>query len=256
MKRWLRKVIIPFLAPALIFYLFFFIYPAVQALWVSLHNWSGFAISLFLTGMVTSHKKGRNFFRIVIFAPNVVAMVALATIWGFIYNPGFGLINGFLNIIGLNKWAETAWMGPELVYWSVLVAVVWIYVGFYTILFIAGAEKIPLDFYEAAIIEGAGKVKMFFTITVPLMWDILAVGMILWIIDAFMQFEFYYAMSGAFPPVKIWTIPIYVVVLAFGKRAPIYRMGYGTAVAVFLLIFVAIFVFIGRKIIKREAVQY
>lgn len=296
MKRWLKKVIIPFLAPALLFYLLFFIYPAIQALWVSLHKWSGFtpkmefiglanfrealydpffhkvilqtlgllffggiltfAISLILTGIVASVKKGRNFFRIVIFTPNVVAMVALSTIWSFIYNPGFGLINSFFSAVGLKRLSEITWMGPDLVYWSVLFAVVWIYVGFYTIIFIAGAEKIPLDYYEAAVLEGASKAKMFFTITIPLMWDVISVGVVLWIIDAFMQFEFYYAISGAFPPVKIWTIPIYVFVLAFGKRTPIYRMGYGTALSVFLLFFIAIFVAVGRKILKREVVQY
>jgi ABC-type sugar transport system permease subunit len=277
MQKERRKLIIPFLAPALIVYLVFFIYPAVQALWVSLHDWSGFtpemtylglgnfeemiqdktyrqvllqslgllvfggiltfALSLFFTGLLASGFRGRRFFRAVIFSPNVVAMIALTTLWGFVYNPRFGMLNGLLRGIGLEKLGSTAWMGPDLVYWSVLVAVVWIYVGFYTILFMAGADKIPQSLYDAAIVEGANQLQMFFKVT-----------------DALMQFEFYYAISGAFPPIKIWTIPIYVFVLAFGKRNPIFRMGYGTAVAVSLLIFVVVFVIFSRLILRRREV--
>ena len=98
---------------------------------------------------------------------------------------------------------------------------------------------------------------MFFRVTLPLMWDVVAVGIVLWIIDALMQFEFYYAISGAFPPIKIWTIPIYVFILAFGKRNPIFRMGYGTAVAVSLLVFVVAFVILTRLILqRRESIEF
>jgi ABC-type sugar transport system permease subunit len=297
MQKERRKLIIPFLAPALIVYLVFFIYPTIQALWVSLNDWSGFtpqmdyvglanfeellrdkvyqqvllqslgllvfggiltfALSLFFTGLLGTGVRGRRFFRAVIFSPNVVAMIALTTLWSFVYNPRFGMLNGVLKAIGLDKLGRTAWMGPDLVYWAVLVAVVWIYVGFYAILFMAGADKIPQSLYDAAIVEGANRIQMFFKVTLPLMWDVVAVGLVLWIIDALMQFEFYYAISGAFPPIKIWTIPIYVFVLAFGKRNPIFRMGYGTAVAVSLLVFVIAFVLITRVILRRrEAVEF
>jgi ABC-type sugar transport system permease subunit len=215
-----------------------------------------FLLSLFFTGLLGGKGKGKGFFRAVIFSPNVITMVALATLWGFIYNPRFGLLNALLRLVGLKRLSEVAWMGPDLVYWSILVAVVWIYVGFYTILFMAGADKIPLAFYDAARLEGAGSLRMFFTITLPLLWDVVSMGLIYWIIDAFMQFEFYYAVSGSFPPMQIWTIPIYVVILAFGKRTPIFRMGYATAVACFLLVMVAMVVTVGRRLLRREDVEY
>ncbi len=296
MNKWLKRIVIPFLAPALALYLVFFLYPAVQSLWVSLHDWSGFTrdmrfiglknfqealkdrifhrvllqsvglvaaggvltfvLSLFFTGLLGGKSKGRGFFRAVIFSPNVITMVALATLWGFIYNPRFGLLNSLLRLIGLKRLSDVPWMGPDLVYWSILAAVVWIYVGFYTILFMAGADKIPLAFYDAAKLEGAGTLRMFFTITLPLLWDVISMGLIYWIIDAFMQFEFYYAISGSFPPIQIWTIPIYVVILAFGKRTPIFRMGYATAVAFFLLVMVALVVTLGRRFLRRSSVEY
>ncbi|RPI47461.1 MAG: sugar ABC transporter permease, partial [Chloroflexi bacterium] len=141
MQRERRKLILPFLAPAVIIYLVFFIYPAVQALWVSLHDWSGFTpqmdyvglanfeemlrddiyrdvllqtlgllviggiltfgLSLFFTALLSSGVRGRRFFRAVIFSPNVVAMIALTTLWSFVYNPRFGLLNGLIRGLGL-----------------------------------------------------------------------------------------------------------------------------------------------------------
>ena len=296
MNTWLKRIVVPFLAPAAILYLVFFVFPAVQSLWVSLHNWSGFTrdmtfigvrnftealkdktfhrvlmqslglvffggiltfcLSLFFTGLLGGKGRGKGFFRAVIFSPNVITMVALATLWGFIYNPRFGLLNSLLRALGLTRLAEVSWMGPDLVYWSILAAVVWIYVGFYTVLFMAGADKIPIAFYEAAKLEGAGNLRMFFTITFPLLWDVISMGIVYWIIDGFMQFEFYYAVSGSFPPIQIWTIPIYVVILAFGKRTPIYRMGYATAIAFYLLVIVTLLVTLSRKFLRRTAVEY
>ena len=296
MNKWLKRIVVPFLAPAALLYLVFFVFPAVQSLWVSLHNWSGFTrdmtfigvrnftealkdktfhrvliqslglvffggiltfcLSLFFTGLLGGKGRGKGFFRAVIFSPNVITMVALATLWGFIYNPRFGLLNSLLRALGLARLAEMSWMGPDLVYWSILAAVVWIYVGFYTVLFMAGADKIPIAFYEAAKLEGAGTLRMFFTITFPLLWDVISMGIIYWIIDGFMQFEFYYAVSGSFPPIQIWTIPIYVVILAFGKRAPIYRMGYATAIAFYLLVIVTLLVTLSRRFLRRTAVEY
>jgi ABC-type sugar transport system permease subunit len=295
-NKWLKRIVVPFLAPAALLYLVFFVVPAAQSLWVSLHNWSGFTkdmafvglrnftealrdrtfhrvllqslglvffggiltfcLSLFFTGLLGGKGRGKGFFRAVIFSPNVITMVALATLWGFIYNPRFGLLNSLLRALGLARLAESSWMGPDLVYWSILAAVVWIYVGFYTVLFMAGADKIPIAFYEAAKLEGAGTLRIFFTITFPLLWDVISMGIVYWIIDGFMQFEFYYAVSGSFPPIQIWTIPIYVVILAFGKRAPIYRMGYATAIAVFLLAIVALLVTLSRRFLRRSAVEY
>ena len=296
MNKWLKRIVVPFLAPAALLYLVFFVFPAVQSLWVSLHNWSGFTrdmtfigvrnftealkdktfhrvlmqslglvffggiltfcLSLFFTGLLGGKGRGKGFFRAVIFSPNVITMVALATLWGFIYNPRFGLLNSLLRALGLTRLAEVSWMGPDLVYWSILAAVVWIYVGFYTVLFMAGADKIPIAFYEAAKLEGAGNLRMFFTSTVPLRWDVISMGIVYWIIDGFMQFEFYYAVSGSFPPIQIWTIPIYVVILAFGKRAPIYRMGYATAIAFYLLVIVTLLVTLSRRFLRRTAVEY
>jgi len=291
-----RKRILFFIIPALMLYLAFFIYPAIQALYVSLHKWSGFSaemkfvglgnfkellndqifwntlkntmLILFVGGAVifilaflftaffTSGIKGKKFFRAIIFYPNVVAPIALATFWGFIYSPRFGLINEFLRLIHLDSLTKT-WTGPDLVFWSVLIALIWTYVGFYMILLLSGAEKIPKSLYDVGKIEGANRFQMFFKVTIPLIWDVLVVAIVLWIIGAIKLFEFLFAFSGGTRvPQQIWTNSVYMFLLSFGKRTAIFRLGYGTAVAVTLLILIIIFTGIARIIMRRERVEY
>lgn len=291
-----RKRILFFIIPALMLYLAFFIYPAIRALYVSLNKWSGFSaemkfigldnfkellndqifwntlkntmLILFVGGAVifilaflftaffTSGIKGKKFFRAVIFYPNVVAPIALATFWGFIYSPRFGLINEFLRFIHLDSLTKT-WTGPDLVFWSVLIALIWTYVGFYMILLLSGAEKIPQSLYDVGKIEGANRFQMFFKVTVPLIWDVLVVAVVLWIIGAIKLFEFLFAFSGGTRvPQQIWTNAVYMFLLSFGKRTAIFRLGYGTAVAVTLLILIIIFTGITRIIMRRERIEY
>lgn len=296
MRKERKHIIIPFLLPAALLYLVFFIYPTVRALYVSLYDWSGFTptwtfvgldnfkellndqvywnaltftlilmvvggilvfgIAFLFTGLLSSGMRGKKFFRAVLFFPNVVATVALATLWAFIYNYNFGLLNGFFKLIGLSQLGRTTWTGPNTIVWAVLVALVWMYVGFYVVLLLAGVDKISPELFDAAKVEGANQAQMFVRITIPLLWDVLTVAVILWGIGAIKQFEFMYAFAGIRPPRDIWTVAVYMYILAFGKRDAVFRMGYGTAVAVTLLILVIIFAVIARRLMRREAIEY
>ncbi len=291
-----RKRILILLVPALLLYLALFIYPAVQSFWVSLHEWTGFTAKmkwvglanyrellhddLFWSTLVTTMKilfiggvlvfalsflftfflgsgiKGKKIFRAVIFYPNVVAPIALATFWSFLYNPRFGLINGLLRSIGLENLTQT-WTGPDLIFGSVLVALVWTYVGFFLIIISSGADKIPEDYYDAARIAGANRLQMFFRVTIPLTWDVLMVSVVLWIITAVKIFEFLFAFSGGIAaPTAIWSNAVYMFVLSFGTRVAIFRLGYGTTVAVTLLVLIIVFTGIARLAMRRERVEF
>ena len=296
MRKERKHSILPFLLPAALLYLAFFIYPTVRALYVSLYDWSGFTptwtfvgldnfrellndqtyrnaltftlilmvvggilvfgIAFLFTSLLSSGMRGKKFFRAVLFFPNVVATVALATLWAFIYNYNFGLLNGFFKMVGLTQLGRTTWTGPNTIVWGVLVALVWMYVGFYVVLLLAGVDKISPELFDAAKVEGANQAQMFLRITVPLLWDVLTVAVILWGIGAIKQFEFMYAFAGIRPPRDIWTVAVYMYILAFGKRDAVFRMGYGTAVAVTLLILVIIFAVIARRLMRREAIEY
>ncbi len=291
-----RRRIVLLLVPALILYLGLFIYPSVQALWVSLHSWTGFTakmqwvglanfkelihddlywrtfattlkiifiggaaiflLSFLFTFFLTSGIRGKKVYRAVIFYPNVVAPIALATFWGFILNPRFGLLNGLLRSMGLESWTQT-WTGPDLVFWSILAALIWTYVGFYMVMLMSGVDKIPPDFYDAARIAGASRPQIFFRIVIPLIWDVLVIAIVLWIIISIKMFEFMFAFSGGLSaPMEVWTNALYMFMLTFGQRVAIYRMGYGTAVAVTMLFMVIVFSGVARLLMRREKVEF
>ncbi|MBN2551237.1 MAG: sugar ABC transporter permease [Spirochaetales bacterium] len=291
-----RKRILILLIPALVLYLGLFIFPAIQALWVSLHRWTGFTadmefvglanfaellrdetywMSLFTTMKIiflgggaifllafvftfflTSGIRGKKIYRAIIFYPNVVAPIALATFWSFLYNPRFGLVNGLLRLLGLESWVRT-WTGPDLVFWAVLVALVWTYVGFYMVILLSGTEKIPPDYYDVARIAGANRVQIFLQVTIPLIWDVLIIAVVLWIIMSIKLFEFLFAFSGGIAaPRPLWTNALYMFMLTFGRRVAIYRIGYGTTVAITMLILVVVFSGIARLAMRREKVEF
>ena len=215
-----------------------------------------FGFAFLLTAMLSSGIKGKRFYRAMIFLPNTMAAVAVATIWGYIYNPRFGLISGFFKIIGAEKLRKITWMAPDRAMWSVLVAMVWVWIGFYTILLLAGTDKIPKSLYEAAKIEGANRLKLFTAITVPLIWDVISVAIVLWTIGALKVFEFPYAIAGIIPPREIWTIGIYLFTMGFGKRDPVYRLGYATAIGVLMLLIVLILAVGIQRLTRRETIEY
>jgi ABC-type sugar transport system permease subunit len=292
-----RKLIIPFLAPSLILYLVFFIYPTIQGLGVSLDDWSGFklplkfigllnfknlltmddnfvialknsmylffvggfvifAVAFLFTSFLSSGIKAKNFFRGILFFPNVIAPIAVVTIWQFLYNPRFGLLNGFLNIIGLGQF-DQSWAAPGRIFPAITVIITWMAIGYYLVLLLAAADKIPQDVYDAGRVDGANTWQMFWLVTLPMIWDVIGILLVLWMISAMKQFEIAYAFSstGSVPP-ESYTLPIYVVVEGFGMREPIYRLGYASAVGCVLLFIVVILTIVIRRLFKREAIQY
>jgi ABC-type sugar transport system permease subunit len=291
-----KRLIALFLLPASLIYLAFFLIPAVWAFYFSFFDWSGFgknmefrglrnytelfrdpifllslkntlfilivggvivfALAFLLTVLVNSGIRGKKFFRAMIFLPNVIATIALTTLWAFIYNPSFGVLNSFFRVIGWEAGATFKFTSMDHIFYSMLVALIWIEVGFFLILLMAGIDKIPAEYYEAAKIEGASQWQMFTGITLPLMWDVISVGTVLWSIFALKVFEFPYAFSQIQPPPEIYTVGMYLYIMGFGKRVPIYRLGYATAIGVILLLCVVVIVFLLRRLMRRDIVQY
>jgi len=290
------RMIVLFLLPAGILYLVFFLVPAAWAFYFSVFDWSGFGDAknyvglgnytelmkdrvflisftntmkiLFIGGVVTLFlaflmtilinvgMRGKKFFRAMIFMPNVIATIALTTLWAFIYNPKFGLLNGLLLKLGFTELGKTLWTASDRVFYAMLVALIWIQVGFMVVLLMAGRDKIPFEYYEAAKIEGANALQMFRKITVPLMWDVITVATVLWSIFALKVFEFPYAFFGITPPTQIYTVGLYLYIMGFGKRDPIYRLGYATAIGVVLLLAVIVVIVALRRLMRRDVYEY
>ena len=292
-----KRLIITFLFPATFFYLVFFLYPAIRAFYYSFFDWSGFSyeakfigldnyrelirddlfieslkntltivfvggvivfgLAFALTILLNSGIKGRKLFRAIIFLPNVVAVIALTTMWSVaIYHPRFGILKNGLAYLGFESLSKTLWTSPENIFESMLAAIIWMNVGFYVVLLMAGIDKIPPELYEAARIDGANELQMFYRITVPLLWDVITVGIVLWSISALKIFEFPFAFSALEPSPNTYTIAVYLYVMGFGQRTPIYRLGYATAMGVALVLTVVVVVVVLRRVLRREVIQY
>ena len=124
------------------------------------------AIAMLMAVVVTSGIRGKKFFRAAIYMPNIISAVALATMWiQYIFQYDYGLLNQIVLLFGGDK---VKWLGTDLKFWAMTGSFVFGSVGYYMLIYISGIEGIPKDLYEAATIDGAGKVHQFTHITLPL----------------------------------------------------------------------------------------
>jgi len=297
MKKRRRYIAWIFLAPSLIMYLYFFVYPTIEAIRLSFFKLSGFTqnpefvgfknfsklisddsflmalkntlllliiggIGIFLIAFVFSLLlgsgiKGKKIYRTIIFFPFIIAPVVHSIYWGLlVYNPRNGILNQFFKLLHIEVLAKFTFTEPKHIFWSVLFVVIWLSVGFYLILLMAGIERIPPYLYEAARIEGATELRMFFNITLPLVKEVLVIAIIFWGINAVKMFDLLYAFGGILPPRALWTNAIYLYIMGFGKRDPIFQLGYASAIGVVTVLLVIIITLIIRKLIKREIYEY
>lgn len=123
-------------------------------------------ISLVLAALLNRKMKGRSMYRTIYFLPMVAAPAAVAMVWRWLYNSEFGLLNHMLKAIGLGP---VNWISdPNIARISVAIVGIWSVIGYNMVLFLAGLQEIPGDYYEAAEIDGAGPVRQFLSITIPL----------------------------------------------------------------------------------------
>jgi ABC-type sugar transport system permease subunit len=289
------RIVLPFIVPAFLVYTLLFVIPAVWALWVSLHDWSGFGknmvyiglgnyaemskdpifwgalrrtlligvvggIGVFVLAMLFSaifqqNIIGKRFFRTLIFFPIVVPGIGVGLIWQFIYNNDWGPLSNLLKLFGLGA-LDAVWLGPDNVILSLIVAIVWTYVGYYMVILSAGIDKIPLTYFEAARIDGAAQWQQFFYVTLPMIRDVVAVALILWAIGSLKIFDIIVATMFPAPQPSTYTLTVYIWTQAFGGYTPAFRLGYGTAMGVILLVLVLVTYGIIRLLSRRAAIEY
>ena len=120
------------------------------------------ALALLLAVILNSGIRFKKFFRAVIYMPNIISAVALATMWlQYVYNPRFGLLTTFFNSIGLTSLASVQWTDTVHKFWALLGAYCFGMVGYHMLIFSSGIEKIPAEYYEASTIDGAGQLGQF-----------------------------------------------------------------------------------------------
>ncbi|MDR4436330.1 carbohydrate ABC transporter permease [Bacillus tequilensis] len=177
-------------------------------------------------------RKWSPFFRIVFFLPVVISMTVIALLFDFIYNPETGLLNQLLQAVGLDQLTR-AWLGEDsTAMLSVIFVSQWQSVGYIAMLYIVSIQKIPDELYEAARLDGAGKIQQFFHITVPQTKEISFVAVVMTLTGAFTVFNEPYILTGGGPGNASEVLSTFLYKSAFTKD----MMGYASAIATVVLI--------------------
>lgn len=189
-----------------------------------------------------------GFFRTTYFIPTLLSMTVVCLLFEFIYNPQMGILNSFLELVGLED-LTNIWLGKSSVAMYAVIAVSqWHSTGYITMLFIVAIQKIPRDLYEAAEIDGAGKIRQFFSITVPQVKQMLFVTMVITVAGAFTVFNEPYILTGGGPGTSTMTLALHMYQTGVVKN----DMGYASTIAMLIFVITAVlsslqFFTVGKK---------
>jgi multiple sugar transport system permease protein len=193
-------------------------------------------LSLALALLANRAIPARWFFRLSFFAPWVLPSSVVALIWVWLYQPGFGLINGYLTAIGL---PEIAWLPDERVAMiSVVIATVWWTLGFNFVLYLAGLQEIPQELYDASAVDGAGALSQVRWITIPLLTRTTILIVTLQIFASLNVFDQIYIMNTQGGLNYTVTRPIIQYVYEQGFTS--YRVGFASAMSYVFFVLVLV----------------
>lgn len=197
---------------------------------------------------------GSKFYRVVFFLPQVLAIVIVGVMFQTVYrSDGTGLINGIITKLGLQQIGLLVNHNTAL--WAIMFVAVWQAVGFYVVLFSAAMASIPTDIYEAAQLDGATRITLFFRITLPLLWDTLQVAWVYLGIAAFDFFALVNVLSqdgGYGGPDGATTMLATELYYSFSKS----KLGYASAIGVVLFFLTLTFAALTLRVTRRDTVEY
>jgi multiple sugar transport system permease protein len=262
------------LIPTVVFYGLFRLYPVAFAFYMSLHDWKllraqqlfiglgnyqailsdplfikvigntfyfavaatllGTVGALFLAILINPVQRGSTLLRLFYFLPVMTSTIAIATIWLWLYQTRFGLLNQFLTLAGLPRipWLQT----PEWAMPSIILMSVWAGVGFTMTIFLAGLRGIPRSFYEAAEIDGASGFQQIRYITIPLVAPVTAFVVVTGLIGGFNVFQQVFVMTRGGPLDSTRTLALHIYDYAF------LRLFMGTASSMAFVMFALVII--------------
>jgi len=276
-----------FLLPYLIFYIWFMLYPIYKGFIMSLHEWSigiepvfvGLAnytemlqdrhfwealwhtvyfvilstpslvvVGLLLALIVNAGLKGTTFLRAGFFLPHILSISVISSIWVFILQPYTGLMNTVLHSLGIQQ--EIFWLSDKNLAWiSILIATVWWTVGFNMVLFLAGLQEIPDDWYEAAKIDGAGAWDCFLNITLPSLRGVILLIIVLQSIASFKLFGQPWLMTQGGPGTATRPLVQYIYETGLHRSN---EMGLASAMSYVLFLVMILFALIQFKFLSKK----
>lgn len=287
-----RKTIALFVLPALLLYLAMFMYPILQTFRYSLFRWNGITAMQWLGAsnyrqILTSDRhfwrgvrntlyilvllfttqvppalliaillnritRGVRILKIVYFIPFLLSTVALAMMWSKIYEPNYGLLNELLAGFGLHEWQSEWLSNPDTAIWFAAIPISWQGIGFHMVVLYAAIKSIPSQYYEAALIDGATGFMAETRITIPLIADALKVCFTMAAIASLKSFDAIWVLTGGGPANSTTTVAIRMYQEAFTRN----NYGYGSAIAILLLLECLIIAFFLDKLLSRERIEY
>ncbi|WP_228026276.1 MULTISPECIES: sugar ABC transporter permease [Thermogemmatispora] len=258
-------------APALCFYALFALFPLLVAVYLSFTNWNGIAqavwigpanwlhffsdpltlhaigltvemmiltwvlqtpLSLLLGVFMAGQQRYRAVLSVFYFLPLLFSTVAIGITWVSILDPNFGLINVALRALGLSSWAR-GWLGdPGLAFYVVAIVIAWQFIPFHSLLYMTGARQIPRELYDVAEIDGAGRLRKFFSITLPQLKYTIITSSIFMLTGSLTYFDLIWVMTGGGPGYATRILPLHMYITAFMNE----QVGYGSVIALVLAI--------------------
>jgi multiple sugar transport system permease protein len=205
--------------------------------------------SMLLAIALNTNIRFRAFYRMLFFMPVLTMPVAIATIWKWLFDPGFGPVNAQLGRMGL---PQPEWLNqPNTAVIAVVIVLLWSGVGYDMIIFLAGLQNIPREYYEAAQIDGASTFRQFRDITLPLLTPTTFFLSVVAIIGSLQVFDLVYVMTRVGNINRFPTIVYYIYEEGFTN----FRMGYAVSIAWVLLALILVFTLL-QFWLQRRWVHY
>lgn len=274
-----------FLLPDFLGLLIFVIGPIIYALYLSFHDWNAlspkswagfsnyrklwrdpqfwsslritaiytlayvpilFSVSLGLAVLLHRRLPLMEFFRTIFFVPVVLSLVVSSLMWKYIFDEQVGLLNYLLQIVGIQP---QPWLGSvELALPAIIVVSVWIQMGYFMVIFLAGLQDIPGLYYDAAKIDGASGWQTFWRITFPLLKPTSLFVVVIILINSFQVFDQIWVMTKGGPASATEVTVIYIYQQAF----QFLNLGYASAIAFVLFIIILVFSLLQFRLFRQD----
>lgn len=191
---------------------------------------------------------GKGFFRAAFYIPNIISLIIIGFTWKFIFSRAFEAMQQTTGI-GIFGWS---WLGqPNLAVISTVLVTVWQALGFYMLIYIAGLQSVPDDVLEAAKIDGAGKIRRFFSVILPLIVPSITVCTFYSIANSLKMFELIFTLTGGGPGDATTSVALDIYNTAFNSN----QYGYGSAKSVILFVMVAFITILQVTLFKKKEIE-
>lgn len=211
----------------------------------------GIFLSIIVAVLLNQNIKGKSIYRTLYFLPVITMPAAIAMVWKWLYNADYGMFNYLLSLARIEgpQWVSD----PNIALYSIIAVAIWSGIGYNMVIFLSGLQGIPKMYYEAAEIDGAGPVTVFFKITLPLLSPVIFFVSIMSLIGAFQVFDLIFMMIGKSSTALESTQSI--VYLFYQHAFVLNDKGYATAIAVLLLAVILIITAI-QMVLQKKWVHY